>query len=81
MDGDGNPVTSDADLLLGRGEKIISDNRIGPLETVRESFTFFVPEEGDQVVSAAVFYMHHPEVIQPSPIHIKMNEVTQVLER
>ncbi len=81
VDGDGNPVTSDADLLLGNGQRVISDNRIGPLETVRESFTFFVPEEKEQTVSATVFYSHNPEVIQPSPIHIKMNEVTQVLER
>lgn len=78
-DADGNPVTSDTDLLMGKAVKIISDNRIAPLETRREKFTFFVPEEKDQKISAAVFYDHNPKVIQPSPIHIKLHEVFETI--
>ena len=79
VDRDQSPLSDDADLLLGYGDKVISDNRIKPQETVHESFTFFVSDIENHVVSAAVFYSHNPQVIQPAPIHLKMREVSQDL--
>lgn len=79
VDANGEPVVHDSDLLLGKPVRILSDNRIAPLETRREKFTFFVPEEKDQKVSAAVFYSHTPRIVQPSPIHIKLHEVQQAI--
>lgn len=79
-DANGNPVTADADLLMGKAVKIVSDNRLAPLETRREKFTFFVPEERDQKISAAVYYDHNPKIIQSEPIHIKLHEVFEAVK-
>lgn len=76
-DENGQPVISDSDIFLGKAVKIVSDNRIAPLETRREKFTFFVPDEKDQKISAAVFYEHNPKIIQSAPIHIKLHEVIE----
>lgn len=78
-DSNGDIVIADADLLMGKAVKILSDNRLAPLETRREKFTFFVPDEKDQKVSAAVYYDHNPKVIQPAPIHIKLHEVFETI--
>lgn len=78
-DSNGNLVVTDADLLMGKAVKIISDNRLAPLETRREKFTFFIPDEKDQRVSAAVFYDHNPKVVQTTPIHIKLHEVFEAI--
>ena len=74
-DAAGRPVKSLVDLMLGKGMKVASDNRIAPLETRRETFTFFADRSEEQVVSAAVYYSYTPEILQPAPIHIKLNEV------
>lgn len=79
VDEKGDPVTGDYDLLLSKAAKILSDNRIAPLETRRENFTFFVPEEKNLKISAAVYYDHNPKIIQPSPIHVKLREVQETL--
>lgn len=78
-DENGQIVDNIVDIMLGKGVKIYSDNRIGPLETRGERFTFFVPEMEGRRVTATVYYSHTPEVIQPSRVHIKLNEVTQQL--
>ena len=75
----GKVVSNLVDLMLDKDLKILSDNRIKPMETRLEQFTFFVPEMEGQRVIATVYYSHTPQVIQPSRIHIKMNEVTQLL--
>ncbi len=74
-DAQGKTVTNVVDLMLGKATTVISDNRIGPLETRRESFTFFVDQPREQTVSAAAYYNYAPEILQPAPIHIKLNEV------
>ncbi len=74
-DGQGRPVTKVVDLMLGKATRVVSDNRIAPLETRRESFTFFADKPEDQTVSAAAYYSYTPEILQPAPIHIKLNEV------
>ena len=74
-DAQGNAVTKLVDLMLGKATKVMSDNRIAPLETRRESFTFFVGKPEDQTVSATAYYSYTPEILQPAPIHIKLNEV------
>ncbi|MFQ5449927.1 MAG: multiheme c-type cytochrome [Nitrospinaceae bacterium] len=76
VDSRGNLIDNDADLMLGRDLKMIFDNRIGPMERRREHFTFFVPHPQDKRVFARVFYIHNPQIIQPMPIQIKMQEVT-----
>ncbi len=74
-DKQGQVVTRVVDLMLGKAVTVVSDNRIAPLETRRESFTFFVRKPKDQTVSAAAYYSYTPEILQPAPIHIKLNEV------
>ena len=74
-DAQGKAMTRVVDLMLGKGTTVVSDNRIAPLETRRESFTFFVSQPEGQTVSAAVYYSYTPEILQPAPIHIKLNEV------
>ena len=75
VDAQGNAVTKVVDLMLGKATAVVSDNRIAPLETRRESFTFFVGKLEGQTVSATAYYSYTPEILQPAPIHIKLNEV------
>ena len=74
-DAQGKILTKVADLMLDKGTAILSDNRIAPLETRRESFTFFVEKPEEQTISAAVYYGYTPEILQPTPIRIKLIEV------
>jgi len=74
-DGQGKPLTKVVDLMLGKAVTVVSDNRIAPLETRRELFTFFARKTEDQTVSVAAYYSYTPEILQPAPIHIKLNEV------
>ena len=74
-DAQGKAVTNLADLMLGKGVKVMSDNRIAPLETRRERFTFFVDQPEGQTVSATAYYGYTPEILHPVPIHIKLIEV------
>lgn len=74
-DANGKAVTNVVDLMLGKGMQVVSDNRIAPLETRRETFTFFVDRPAEHTVSATVYYSYTPEILQPAPIHIKLNEV------
>jgi hypothetical protein len=75
VDAGGAAVTLDADLMLGKGVTIASDNRIAPQETRREQFTFFVPEGETYKISAAAFYNHSPRIVQAAEIHLKLKEV------
>jgi hypothetical protein len=79
VDKKGNPVRKDADVFLEENLRIASDNRIGPMETRRERFVFFVPEAKRHRIIARMFYSHEPEIIQTSPIYFKMNEVSRDL--
>ncbi len=81
IDVKGDPVLKDADIFIEEGLRIVSDNRIVPLETRRESFVFFVEKDKRHRVTASIYYSHVPEIIQTSPIHIKMAEVSRILER
>jgi hypothetical protein len=75
VDAQDNAVTKVVDLMLGKATAVVSDNRIAPLETRRESFTFFVGKLEGQTVSATAYYSYTPEILQSAPIHIKLNEV------
>lgn len=77
VDKHGVPVVKDSDLMLGKGVRIVSDNRLSPRETRREQFMFFLPEGEGKKISATVFYSHNPEIVQETPINIKMNEVSK----
>jgi len=77
VDRNGIPVVKDSDLMLGKGIRIVSDNRLSPKETRQEQFMFFLPEGEGKKISAAVFYSHNPEIIQETPIYIKMNEASK----
>ena len=77
---EGRPVETDVDLLLGRGVRVASDNRIAPLETRREQLVFFVPDREKLTVEAAVFFNHNPEIIQVAPINIPIKETRQLIE-
>jgi hypothetical protein len=82
VDDRGNPVDEDSELMSGRGYKIASDNRLKPRESRRETFTFFVSDSERESlrVSAAAYYDHSPQVMETSPIHIKLKEVSRVAE-
>lgn len=73
----GVPVIKDSDIMMGKGTRIVSDNRLSPRETRREQFMFFIPEGEGKKISATVYYSHQPEIIQESPINIKMNEISK----
>ncbi|NIT84327.1 MAG: hypothetical protein GWN10_21435 [Nitrospinaceae bacterium] len=75
VDRKGRVVSNLVDMMLGKAEKVLSDNRIAPLETRSESFTFFVDDPQGQTVSAAAYYSYTPQIIQPSPVKIKLSEV------
>lgn len=80
VDNNGNPVGEDSELMSGRGYKIISDNRLKPREARTEPFTFFVAdsEQESLQISAAAYYEHNPQVMETSPIHIKIKEVSRM---
>jgi hypothetical protein len=79
VDPQGNRLNDDADIMMGKGARIVTDNRIAPREKRQEKFVFFVPEGEGDLVSATTWYSHDPEVIQASPIRIKMNEASHSL--
>ena len=74
-DPQGRPITQLVDLMLGKATQMVSDNRIAPLETRRESFTFFAGKPKLQTVFATAYYSYTPEILQPAPIHIPLSEV------
>ena len=78
-DKNGKILLLDSDIMLGKGEKIATDTRLSPKETREEKFIFFADEKVPLQVKATVYYSHLPEVIQVSPIKIKISEVTEPL--
>ena len=78
-DKNGEILVHDSDIMLGKGETIASDTRIGPKETRKEEFTFFANEDVPLKVQATVYYSHMPEIIQVSPIQIKIREAIKPL--
>lgn len=78
-DKNGKILVYDSDIMLGKGEKIATDTRIGPKETRKEEFIFFADENVPLQVKATVYYSHLPEIIQVSPIRIKIREVAKPL--
>ncbi|MEE8484048.1 MAG: hypothetical protein V3S46_05575 [Nitrospinota bacterium] len=72
---DGKKIEKNHEILMDEAERVISDNRIGPMEKKIEEFVFFVPENKPINVTAAVYYSFSQEMIQEAPIHSKMHEV------
>lgn len=80
VDKDGNILTNDSDIMMGKGTAILSDNRIAPLETRGEEFVFFAPENQPLNIYASVYYSYSPELIQISPVQVKIQEVQKLIE-
>lgn len=73
FDENGYELTSDADIMLGRGRSLAKDNRIYPKETRSESFTFYVPGNRRASVSVWVDYLYTPVIMQETEMRIEMN--------
>ncbi len=79
VDPQGNRLTDDAEIMTSDSVRVTSDNRLAPREERQEKFVFFVPEGEGDLISATTWYSHDPEIIQASPIRIKMNEASYSL--
>jgi len=58
---------------MGLGAFVAKDNRIFPKETRKETFTFYIPEGKEALVSAWVDYLYEPVTLQPTEMRIEMN--------
>lgn len=66
-------LRADADIMLGLGAAIASDNRIFPKETRQERFTFYIPKGKDARVAVWVDYLYEPLIVQAAEMRIEMN--------
>lgn len=71
-DKDGKILTDDWEIMLN-GAKIISDNRLKPLEERTETVSFQIPKSYESVISARVFYVYKPYVIEHNEIKVEIN--------
>lgn len=69
----GKELDQDADIMMGLGAFVAKDNRIFPKETRKETFTFYIPEGKEALVSAWVDYLYEPVTLQPTEMRIEMN--------
>ena len=70
---EGRELIHDSDIMLGLGAFVAKDNRIYPKETRQESFTFFIPEGKEALVTAWVDYLYQPVILQPTEMRVEMN--------
>jgi hypothetical protein len=76
-DRDGKILTEDWEIMMN-GAKVISDNRLKPLEERTETVSFQVPKSYESVISAHVYYVYKPSVIEHKEIKVEINSVDGV---
>lgn len=68
---DGKILTDDWEIMMN-GARIISDNRLKPLEERIETVSFQFPKSYDGIISARVFYVYKPYVIEQKEIKVEV---------
>ena len=68
---DGKPLTLDYEAFL-YARSVVSDNRIGPRESRRETFRFDIPRGEGVEVSASAIYHYQPLVLDHRPMVITL---------
>ncbi|MCF8719342.1 cytochrome c family protein [Nitrospina gracilis] len=79
VDATGKLVSEMTPLWLGKGLRVLSDNRLAPRTTQRESFLFFVEDPSHSRVTAEAIYSYSPEILQPAPVYIPLDSIQQVI--
>ncbi len=73
FDEQGIELTSDADIMLGKGASLAKDNRIHPKETRNEHFTFYIPNNKGAIVSVWVDYLYSPAILTETEMRIELS--------
>lgn len=73
-DSNGKQLTDDWEIMMN-GAKIISDNRLKPMEERIESFSFHAPKSYEGVVNAGVYYIYTPYILDRKEMKVEMNSV------
>lgn len=68
----------DYEMLL-RGARVLNDNRIGPRETRRERFTFFVPSSGRVELHATASYVYTPMILKRELLKIQLGTAERIV--
>ena len=71
---DGTAMDRESDIFL-KGAKVLSDNRIKPLETREETFNFTIPPEMPVSAYAKVEYFYRTATIQPIEMIVPMSDI------
>ncbi|MBI2067722.1 MAG: hypothetical protein HYW02_05995 [Deltaproteobacteria bacterium] len=78
VDKAGNRITRDSDLFL-KAFKVKEDNRLKPGEEKIEHFTFFVPQERALEISARLYYLYQPRLIQETEMRVDLGGGSLIL--
>ncbi|MDH5543805.1 MAG: multiheme c-type cytochrome [Nitrospinota bacterium] len=78
FDEKGRELTTDAEILLGKGSQVVKDNRLAPGEARKEKMVFYVEPGGEVLVSAKVDYVYTPRIIQQEKMEVEMNSDEKV---
>jgi hypothetical protein len=79
-DRDGKVIEDDWDIIMN-GAKIVGDTRLKPKEERIESITFQLPETSEGIVSARVYYVYKPYIIQRNEIKVEINSTQQEIKK
>lgn len=77
-DKEGKTLTDDWEIMLN-GEKIISDNRLKPLEERIENFSFKIPKSYESVIRAQIYYVYKPYIIERNEIKVEINSAEAIV--
>lgn len=83
VDEDGKVLTEDWEVKW-KGARILSDNRIHPGETRRETFHFDTGKalEGEAMTAeAALTYEYSPQIRSPQPLEVEIGMVSELLPK
>lgn len=70
----GRTLLGEHDIFL-RGAAVVSDNRLRPMETVRQVFHFKVPKGKKVNISAKIFYVFRPTLIEQKEMTVLIDSV------
>lgn len=74
----GEVIIKDGDVFLN-AYKVASDNRIEPKKKVEEHFSFYAPENKPIEITAEVYYLYQPRLIQETEMKIQLSREKRVV--
>lgn len=74
----GEVITKDGDAFLN-AHRVASDNRIEPKKKVEEHFDFYAPEDRPIDVTAEVYYLYQPRLIQETEMKVELGRGKKVI--